>query len=717
MSVSPLIYLETTYAYDALNRVTSKTYNDNDATPNILYKYDAQTLPAGAPNSTIFDRGASTGRLVSVTYGGTAAGTYYGYDDLGRVVERVQQTDGTNYEVNATYNRASAMLTETYPAALPATTRRTVTRSFDGAGRLASLSTAGASVTAIQYASHGALAQENYGTLTHQIGYNTRLQPTSVKLVKSSDATIILLDLSYTYGTATTNNGNVTAAKISVQNAVGTTDVWDQTFTYDELNRLDVAKEMKGGAQQWIQNNEYDKYGNRWMLINGSPSLSFNASNNRINTSGYSYDLAGNLMDDTQHTYSYDAEDHLKMVDGASAYIYDGEGQRVRKLMGGNLLMVYGIAGEVLAEFDGAATNKPLKKEYIYGAQALAATVETGVGTQYVTADHLGSARILTNASGVVISRHDYQPFGEELFLAGGRAITQGYDSPTGTLRQKFAGYERDNEAGLDFAQARYYASTQGRFTGADPLFLELKRLGGPQLLNLYTYVRNNPLKFTDATGLDIRLTNIQQEEYIRTLQQSIRSFNVTLDSNHMVAIDTSDIPEQFRGEYLNTLRSNLVGEELELFNAITDTENHATIDTGNGQPDTSVFFGEYGAGGNQRLDFADLNQLDAPQNAGGITASQVVAHETLEAYASSQGSNFGDAHSYANQYYGGLDPIPNSGRLQTDANGRATGGTAEFTVRGSPGVTERVTLQYVTPMPVSSLPQPANVVNVERVP
>ena len=77
--------ITTTYAYDGLNRVTSRTYtNDPQSTPAVFYKYDAQTLPAGAPPG--FNRGFSTGRLVSATYSTSTsgAGNYPGYDKLGR---------------------------------------------------------------------------------------------------------------------------------------------------------------------------------------------------------------------------------------------------------------------------------------------------------------------------------------------------------------------------------------------------------------------------------------------------------------------------------------------------------------------------------------------------------------------------------------------------------------------------------------------------------
>lgn len=101
-----------------------------------------------------------------------------------------------------------------------------------------------------------------------------------------------------------------------------------------------------------------------------------------------------------------------------------------------------------------------------------------------------------------MISHHDYQPFGEELFAGmGSRTTAQGYSSPNDSLRQRFTGKERDNETGLDYFGARYYASTQGRFTSADEL-LNSGRLEDPQTWNRYSYTLNNPLVYTDPTGM-----------------------------------------------------------------------------------------------------------------------------------------------------------------------------------------------------------------------
>jgi RHS repeat-associated protein len=92
-------------------------------------------------------------------------------------------------------------------------------------------------------------------------------------------------------------------------------------------------------------------------------------------------------------------------------------------------------------------------------------------------------------------------PFGEELYN-GGRTVGMGYGAADG-LRQKFTLKERDNETGLDYFLARYYSSTQGRFTSPDPLSAPASAHPNlPQSWNLYTYVLNNPLKLVDPDGM-----------------------------------------------------------------------------------------------------------------------------------------------------------------------------------------------------------------------
>src|SRR5260370_4197810 len=94
--------------------------------------------------------------------------------------------------------------------------------------------------------------------------------------------------------------------------------------------------------------------------------------------------------------------------------------------------------------------------------------------------------------------------FGEELGAGtGGRTTSMGYSGGSGdNNRKKFTGYERDTETGLDFAQARYYSNTQGRFTSPDP-FAGSATIGNPQTFNRYVYCGNNPVNAVDPTGLE----------------------------------------------------------------------------------------------------------------------------------------------------------------------------------------------------------------------
>lgn len=116
----------------------------------------------------------------------------------------------------------------------------------------------------------------------------------------------------------------------------------------------------------------------------------------------------------------------------------------------------------------------------------------------YLTNDNLGSPRIITDENGLVTSRRDFMPFGEEI-SSSQRTANLGYMADN--IRQKFTSYERDAETNLDYAKARYFNSGFGRFSIPDPTFLSI-RTNNPQTLNRYVYVLNNPLAYTDPLGL-----------------------------------------------------------------------------------------------------------------------------------------------------------------------------------------------------------------------
>jgi RHS repeat-associated protein len=422
---------------------------------------------------------------------------------MGRVTAQYQRTDSVNYLAEATYYLDSSLHTEVYPAVPGASDRRTVTYTPDNAGRLGSWSSsstsyaAAASVSSIGYASQNAINTETYGnSLIHAVSYNNRQQPSEIKLGTSGNSTSVL-DINYTYSDSThVNNGNV----LSLSYGGGGLS-YTQEFTYDTLNRLSTATEKTGSTTNWSQTNAYDRYNNRQIDLGGSSyNLAFSSTTNRITTSGYSYDSSGNLTNDGTHSYGFDAESKVAKVDGTTAYVYNGEGNRVKKLVGESTRFIYGIGGQLVAEYDSASGN--LKKEYLAGGITIEPTAVNSNGVQYPTGDHLGSPRVMTNASGSVVSRHDYKPFGEELCASvGGRTTGMGFCNGGDTNRKQFTGYERDVETGLDFAQARYYASAHGRFTSPDP-FSASAIIADPQTFNRYQYCRNNPVNSTDPSGL-----------------------------------------------------------------------------------------------------------------------------------------------------------------------------------------------------------------------
>ncbi|MFI5176214.1 MAG: RHS repeat domain-containing protein, partial [Terriglobia bacterium] len=321
--------------------------------------------------------------------------------------------------------------------------------------------------------------------LAESTAFNNRLQPTSIGLGT-------LANFGYGYGT-TNNSGNLLSQSISIP-GWGVT----QSYGYDPLNRLTSASE----SASWSQSYGYDQYGNRTSVTSPTylptyaPAPAVNATNNRFSDASFSYDAVGNLTrgpiipGGALQNYGYDAENRLISFNtGAATYSYDGDGKRVKNTVGSSTtIFVYDVGGRLIAEYSNTAST-------------------TTGGTSYLTADHLDSTRVVTDASGNLKGRHDYLPFGEEIPSGiGGRTTPMGYGSNEG-VRQKFTGKERDAESGLDYFGARYNASSMGRFMTPDwsakPQTVPYADLGNPQSLNLYSYVVNNPLNRTDPLGHD----------------------------------------------------------------------------------------------------------------------------------------------------------------------------------------------------------------------
>jgi RHS repeat-associated protein len=493
------------YSYDNLNRLYRRTYiamktlpaGTHTPSPDVDYYYDGRGL-AAVPDD-------SRGRLTKVS-SSVSETRYTGFDEMGRIKSSEQVVGGETYQMPSyNYNLAGALVSQTYPSG------RVVENIHDGGGRLSLVKGQSTGQAWKTYASDfdysltdtGATSRVKLGNGRWEgVTYNKRLQPTVVGLGATQDGTE-LLKLEYDYGT-TNNNGNVRAQTITVPNinpAGQPSNAFTavQTYGYDGLNRLTSAAEATGGQTAWRQTFDYDRFGNRSVVTTGqeattsgmvgdNPAIS--AANNRITPRAgeyYDYDAAGNLVKDRAgNAYSFDGDGMQATFTYAGAsqpagqFFYDGDGRRVKKVFGGaTTVFVYDAFGKLVAEY--ASNAQPAAEP-----------------TKYLTADPLGSPRVNTGQAGNVVARHDYEPFGEEIGAYGGRANHGEYRADT--VRQKFIGYEHD-ENGLDYAQARYYASSAGRFTSVDPLASSAS-VASPQTFNRYSYALNNPHRYTDPTGM-----------------------------------------------------------------------------------------------------------------------------------------------------------------------------------------------------------------------
>lgn len=491
--------IRTQYAYDNLNRVKQLSYSDT--TPTVKYFYDSVRFTVAGEQRPIHNPGRLAEVQTLASGDAPATAQKYNYDLMGRIINSRQTVDANSYTMSYSYNFGGALTSETYPSG------RVVSLNYDAAARLASV-TSGAQTYASQftYGAQGLLTAVSLGNGTiESYDYNARMQLKTLSLTKDS---VTLQRYEYKYGRVnadgsvdeTQNNGQLGR----IEGFIGAAKQWQQRFAYDSMGRLSTASEYRADNNQrsYLINYDYDSFGNRYQFAANNPGSTnplpfvavedghINKLTNRF-TSGMAYDDAGTVTADQKFRgmqYQYDANNRQRWsahTDGSAAVtaVYDGTGQRVAIKVNGiiNNVMVYDAMNKLVAEY---STN--------------AGTGSGGV--QYVFADKQGSTRLVTRGSGEVVSRQDYQPFGEELGAVGMRSADLFYGGAI-SARQKYAGMEKDEASGMSHTLWRKYDGMSGRWTSPDPYGGSMT-VADPQSFNRYTYVNNDPLNLTDPTGL-----------------------------------------------------------------------------------------------------------------------------------------------------------------------------------------------------------------------
>ena len=275
----------------------------------------------------------------------------------------------------------------------------------------------------------------------------------------------------------------------------------DPTDATNRLRSSSLPGDPAGGP--YSQTYAYDDYGNTTQLRTSNPG-----------------ELAWNFMD------------QLRQVDlgggGTAYYAYSATGQRVRKVIerqgGGSSERIYLGTVEVYRERQGAnAAHLERRTLHVADDTARIAQVDVKIRddnnrdpanplrlplVRYQYGNHLGSATLETDTAGRVISYEEYHPFGTTAYRSGKPGVG------LSLKRYRFGGKERDDETGLYYSGARYYAPWLGRWANVDPA-------GFVDGLCLFMYCRNNPVGLTDPTGTEALPNYLPGTETDRLTPQS----------------------------------------------------------------------------------------------------------------------------------------------------------------------------------------------------
>jgi RHS repeat-associated protein len=336
---------------------------------------------------------------------------------------------------------------------------------------------------------------------------------------------------------------------------------WNDEFRIN-LSHPHDGRAMRNYTEQYV----YDEVGNFEKLIHQAANGSWNRSyayneasliepgkqSNRLSsttvgqrTEPYTYDAHGN-MTSMPHLklMQWDYQDELsatarQVVNDTSSsntvpettfYVYDASGDRIRKVTEGQNgkrknERIYLGEFEIYREFKSNGKDINLEREtlHVMDDKQRIALVERKTITnsddesptqliRFQFSNHLGSASLELDDKANVISYEEYYPYGGTAYQAVDKSIK------AAAKRYRYTEKERDEETGLYYHGARYYAPWLGRWVSCDPIGVK----GG---INLYEYCRNSPINFKDLSGNE---PEASEEAQRRKDDKQIESLGIT---------------------------------------------------------------------------------------------------------------------------------------------------------------------------------------------
>lgn len=504
-----------TYKYDSLGQIIKKTDRNGNST---TYSYD---INGNKISETITDSENTNNKLCisreydknnnEISMTDSTGKTIRKYDELGRVIEKTVPKSGTmtfKYDV-----RSEVQSGEVAEESIDPKGNKT-TRVVDKVGRLKKV-ISNNKTTEYEYNDNGTRKSLRYpGGTTEVYSYykNNRLK--ELKNLRK-DGTVID---NYTY--EYDKSGNQTKK----QDSKGVTE-----YEYDKLNRLIRVNENTSLARNRITEYTYDAAGNRTLQkINDYKEYYIYDEDNRLESnrssieSGiyyetkYSYDNNGNQVKKVKTKYfqtspagahnpqipqqpqrpkppvicsisenTFDLLNRLtkSKVDSSEVKnIYNGEGKRVGKEANGDLTTYVYEGEQVVLELD---KNNGVKARNTQGVNLISREIE-GKEAYYLYNGHVDITSLVDDA-GKEIASYYYDAFGNILEEKG--SVNNPY---------RYAEYEYDKETKTYYCMSRMYDPEIGRFLSEDTYKGDMK---DPLSLNVYTYVNNNPMTYSDPDG------------------------------------------------------------------------------------------------------------------------------------------------------------------------------------------------------------------------
>lgn len=327
-----------------------------------------------------------------------------------------------------------------------------------------------------------------------------------------------------------------------------------ESYVYDAVGNFKemIHRRLCTGAPSWTRSYNYGEAS----LIENSASGAVVKNGNRLSsttvgatnptTEEYLHDAHGNMVrmphlgrglsDPNMH---WDYKDQLRQTDlgggGVAFYVYDAGGQRVRKVWEKSPGLIeeriYLGGFEIFRRHSGAigANSATLERETLHvmdDKQRIALVETRTLDTarndpsprrliRYQFGNHLGSSSLELDERAQIISYEEYTPYGSTSYQAV-RSVTET------SKRYRYNGKERDEESGLYYYGARYYAPWTGRWSACDPA-------GMAGTSNLYEYVLSNPARFTDKVGMEPQPSQNADEAKLSQVAGSVNTRNTIL--------------------------------------------------------------------------------------------------------------------------------------------------------------------------------------------